>query len=64
MDKKKTYELEQNIHKLGIFDIQAYDGELSLDIIQNAICSTQRVLDSLDFDAISAEIAKEEEKCN
>lgn len=64
MDKKKADELEQNIQRLGIIDIQAYDGELSLDIVQNAIDSTQKVLNSLDLDAISSEIAEKEEKYN
>ena len=44
--KDAIHQLEQNIQKLGIIDIQAYDGELSLDIVQDALNSTQKLLNS------------------
>ena len=56
--KDAIHQLEQNIQKLGIIDIQAYDGELSLDIVQGALNSTQKLLNSLDLDTIAADIVQ------
>ncbi len=56
---KHKQDVQKKLDELGILNIEAY-GELSSEIIQDAITSTEKLLSSINLADINAEITKKE----